>query len=288
MPIQILSVFANPKGTNNLRLGEEERVIKECIKRSKHREKIHLVTCHATTIDDIARALLEEQFMIVHVSGHGTGRGLILEDESGKIRIPPPRALAEMFHAYCPPLQCVILNSCYSITQGILTALGIPYTIAMENSISDKSAIEFTRGFYDAIGAGRDIEFSFGEGMRRILLKHFDILQLPILLKKDEVIRWPKKKLPIQLDNGEAAYAEDIVSEGYCQCERDTCIAHNQKVYCYWPKWLSDWVINKHLYWRCYDEYIICHRCGKEHKRGHIGKINKCAKPYKNQDQQID
>ena len=40
----------------------------------------------------------------------------------------------------------------------------------MEGAISDKAAIEFSRGFYDAIGAGKDIEFAYDEGCRRVEL----------------------------------------------------------------------------------------------------------------------
>lgn len=288
MKIRILAAFANPKGTDQLRLGEEEKVIKECIKLSKHRDNIELVTCHATTIDDISRELLQNEFDVIHISGHGTGRGLVFEDASGNTSIPKPKALADLFKTYSPPINCVILNSCYSSKQGYLTALGVPYTIAMDNSISDLAAIEFTRGFYDAIGANRDVCFAFDEGRRRILLKHFDILQLPILLKQSEVLALPKEKLPVILDTGEAVFPEDIATEGFCSCEQLVCTGKTSKVYCYTPKWMSSWVIGKRLYWRCYDEVILCPRCGCEHKRGHIGKLDKCENPYRNQKSQTD
>jgi hypothetical protein len=38
----------------------------------------------------------------------------------------------------------------------------------MNGPISDKAAIEFSRGFYDAIGAGKDIPFAYEEGCRRV------------------------------------------------------------------------------------------------------------------------
>ena len=33
--MKTLVIFANPRGTDHLRLGEEDRVIQECIQRSK-------------------------------------------------------------------------------------------------------------------------------------------------------------------------------------------------------------------------------------------------------------
>jgi hypothetical protein len=44
---------------------------------------ISLTIRHATTVHDLRRSLLDESFQVVHISGHGTGMGLVLEDESG-------------------------------------------------------------------------------------------------------------------------------------------------------------------------------------------------------------
>lgn len=30
----------------------------------------------------------------------------------------------------------------------------------------------------------------------------------------------------------------------------------------------------------CYDQKILCPRCGKRHKRGHVGKLRVCDRPY--------
>jgi hypothetical protein len=172
-PIQVLVVFANPRGTSSLRLSEEDRAITESIRRAKHRDQIKLEKCHAATIHDFSRALLDNPFRIVHISGHGTQSGLVLEKEDGSRNVVPQLALSKTCSAYAPPkgsLECVILNSCYSVSTGTLISLGVPYTIAMEGPISDNAAIEFSRGFYDAIAAGKDIEFAYDEGCRRVEL----------------------------------------------------------------------------------------------------------------------
>lgn len=164
--VGVLLVFANPRGTDSLRLGAEDRAIRQSIKLSRYRDNISLTTCNAATIHDLRRALLEGSYQIVHISGHGTDVGLVLEDELGEKYIVPQQALADLFGAYSPPLKCVVLNACFSISQGQLTSLGVPFTVAMEGSIGDEAAIEFSRGFYDAIGAGRDIKFAYEEGCR--------------------------------------------------------------------------------------------------------------------------
>lgn len=90
------------------------------------------------------------------------------------------------------------------------------------------------------------------------------------------------------LECGSKVYADQIIREGICTCDRNTCVGHHQKVYCYFPVWLSEWVIATGLYWQCYDEEVKCHRCGSIHARGHIGKLGVCNAPYKDQRRQTD
>jgi len=183
LSISILAVFANPRGSDPLRLGAEDRVIHECLKLSKYRDNISFDVLHAATIHDVRRALLSKEYHIVHFSGHGTGNGLAFENELGQTRLIPQDALAEFLSAYSPPIECVILNACYSATQGRLISLGVPFTISMDGAISDEGATEFTRGFYDAIGAGKDIEFAYQEGCRTIKLMGLPDGLTPVLFK---------------------------------------------------------------------------------------------------------
>lgn len=184
--INVLVVFANPRGTDPLRLGTEDRVIREAIKLSRYRENISLTIQHASTVHDLRRALLENEFQIVHISGHGTGSGLVLEDEMGGKYVVPQQALGELLSAYSPPIDCALLNACYSISQGQLTSLGIPFTVAMEGPISDNAAIEFSRGFYDAVGAGKSVSFAYEEGCRTVKLAAPNARFISQILKKGE------------------------------------------------------------------------------------------------------
>lgn len=182
-PIRVLAIFASPRGVDTLRLGAEDRVLRECIRLSRNRDLIHLDVRHAAQIHDVRRELLDSGYDIVHFSGHGTEAGLLLENESGYARLVPPAALAELLSAYSPPIHCVLLNACYTADQGSLLAGAIPHVIAMDQAVSDEGAIEFTRGFYDAIGAGRDIAFSFQEGCRTIKLMGLPDGVIPSIFK---------------------------------------------------------------------------------------------------------
>jgi hypothetical protein len=92
----------------------------------------------------------------------------------------------------------------------------------------------------------------------------------------------------IHLDNGYWLHEEDVAAEGPCQCGRESCVDRDDTVYCYWARALSNWVVRKRLYWKCYDEVVSCPRCGNSHRRGHVGKRDVCERPYKDQVEQHD
>ena len=137
---------------------------------------------------------MNDEFEIVHFSGHGTGNGLAFEDSFGRMYIPPRDALSDLLAEFSPPLKCVVLNACFSTSQGEFTSLGIPYTIAMEGPISDNTAIKFTEGFYDSIGAGKEIEFSFRQGVHTLRLSGYSESMIPKLLRKGEFISFKEEE----------------------------------------------------------------------------------------------
>lgn len=186
--IKVLIIFANPKGTNSLRLGEEWRAINQAIKMSKHRDLISIVSLHAATVHDLRQELLNNSYHIIHISSHGDSLGLFLETETGEEYRVPQTGLAELFKDYSAPkgsIECVLLNACYSSIQGELISLGSPYTIVMDGPLKDNAAIEFSRGFYDAIGAGKDIALAYQEGCRAVSLSlYFANFKAKIITKE--------------------------------------------------------------------------------------------------------
>jgi hypothetical protein len=162
---KILLLSANPKGSSQLRLGEEMREIKEGLKRSKNRDQYSIATAEAVRYRDIHRAILEYEPHIIHFSGHGIGEeGLVFEDESCQIKLVDAEALAGLFQLFADQVQCVVLNACYSKYQALEIARHINYVVGMSQEIGDKAAIEFAVGFYDALGADKGYEFAYKLG----------------------------------------------------------------------------------------------------------------------------
>jgi CHAT domain len=195
-PQTILFLAANPKGTAPLRLGQELRDVGEGLQRAQKRDQFNLEQRSAVRPRDIQRAMLDLSPQIIHFSGHGEGEaGLVFEDEIGNSKLVDGDALAALFKLFADRLNCVVLNGCYSEVQAQAIAQYIPYVIGMDKAIpsgiaslhSDQAAITFAVGFYDALGAGRDVEFAFKLGCAAIRMEGSDEYLTPVLIKKPVV-----------------------------------------------------------------------------------------------------
>ncbi|QSJ16747.1 CHAT domain-containing protein [Nostoc sp. UHCC 0702] len=139
----ILLLAANPKGTQSLRLQEEEREIKEKLRLAGY-GKVPINSTGATRPRDIQQSMLDFQPQIVHFSGHGSGKeGLVFEDESGQGKLVSSEALANLFKLFSNHVECIILNACYSQLQAEAIAQHVDYVIGMRREIGDRAAIEF-------------------------------------------------------------------------------------------------------------------------------------------------
>jgi len=159
--IRVLLVCANPKGTAKLQLTQEDRIIRQALQRGKARDYVSLEVRHASTVDDLRHALLDDGYEVLHFSGHGDVDALLFEDSQGK-RLEAPLDAIGALVAHHLSIKCVILNACNSVV-----ALAKPladFTIGMDSSVDDAAAIQFAQGFYDAIAAGKSYEFAISEG----------------------------------------------------------------------------------------------------------------------------
>lgn len=207
----ILFLAANPKGTEPLRLDEEVREIDEGLRRAKHRDRFTLKQQWAVRPRDLQRAILELKPQIVHFSGHGVGNsetasaeapstrklvplsslgeeigeaGLFLEDQTGRAKLVSTEALAGLFELFKEHVECVVLNACYSERQAEAIAEHIPYVIGMDRAISDRAAIEFAIGFYDALGTGESIDRAYKLGSVAIQMAGIPEHLTPVIQRK--------------------------------------------------------------------------------------------------------
>lgn len=158
----ILILAANPRKTPRLRLDTELHEIEQGLQRSKQHDNFLLKLQWATRPQDIRRAMLDFSPNIVHFCGHGEGEaGIVFQNESEEPQIIATETLSRFFELFRDTVECVVLNACYSEIQARAIAQHIPYVIGMNYTIGDKAAIEFAVAFYDAIGAGKEVEFAY-------------------------------------------------------------------------------------------------------------------------------
>jgi NTP pyrophosphatase (non-canonical NTP hydrolase) len=169
--LRILFVFASPKDQDPLRVASELRIVRKAIASSKMSAKVELDDAPAATVEDLRHALLNKEYEFLHFAGHANGTAIVLENSEGDSAPVPLAALRELIEAH-KSIRCVILNACKSLSE--LTTPLAAYTIGMEGSVDDDSAVEFARGFYEAICCAKSIEFAVREGETAAKLKNLD------------------------------------------------------------------------------------------------------------------
>ncbi|MEM9487022.1 MAG: CHAT domain-containing protein, partial [Cyanobacteria bacterium P01_F01_bin.116] len=182
----ILLMASNPRGTVSLRLQEEEREIRERLRLAGY-GKVPIHSAGAVRVRDIQQAMLDFNPKIVHFTGHGEGvSGLIFENASGQAQLVDSKALASLFKLFSDQIECVVLNACYSKLQAKEISQHIDYVIGMDEAISDSAAIEFSVGFYTALGAGKSFQFAYELGCNAIQLEGLPEELVPAFLSKSK------------------------------------------------------------------------------------------------------
>ncbi len=182
---KILILSANPKDTSKLRLDEEVREIEAGLERCKYREQFQIISKWAVRSDTLRQALLEHEPSIVHFCGHGSGsQGLALENKSGDMQLVSTNSLAGLFGLFKGKIECVVLNACYSEAQSEAIYQHVDCVVGMNQAIGDKAAIQFAKGFYDGLGAGRTFEDAFEFGRNAIDLEEIPEVSTPVIKSK--------------------------------------------------------------------------------------------------------
>jgi hypothetical protein len=172
---KILIWTANPKGQAWLRLGDEVRAARQCLKEAKLSGHFEIFDLGAVHTEDLLTSLQDMKPQIVQFSGHGTEKGeLALERLEGHAQLVSSDALAGVFKLLDNDdrPKCVLLNACYSSSSGLVDKIYeyIDCVIGMEGPIEDAAAISFVGGFYERLFRGYEPSRAFEAGCNRIAL----------------------------------------------------------------------------------------------------------------------
>ncbi|WP_020644867.1 CHAT domain-containing protein [Amycolatopsis balhimycina] len=182
--INLLILAANPRDTDPLRLGEETRRIDEKIRESSGASQFSLRSAWAVTVDELMYQLNAFKPNVVHFVGHGAGGQIVLETTGGLSRPLTQEALSTIFSHFQQWLQVVVLNACYSAVQAETLAQRADAVIGMTDRVGDAAAIEFSAGFYRALGFGRSVGDAFAQGVAMVKVDGLPDADTPKLIHR--------------------------------------------------------------------------------------------------------
>lgn len=184
-PLRILGLTSSPLGLAALDTeNEKERM---------ERALTDLITSGQVQIDwlehanrrELQRRLRRGPWHILHFIGHGgfdlaSDEGFIaLETERGELDRLPATQLARLLADHTS-LRLAVLNSCegaqggntdiFSSTASVLVRRGLPAVLAMQYEITDRAAIEFARGFYEALADNLPVDAATAEARKSVSL----------------------------------------------------------------------------------------------------------------------
>lgn len=182
---KLLILAASPKNSTRRWLDEEIRDIQEGLQRARNRDNFVIAQRWAVRPRDFQRAILEESPQIIHFSGrHQDEEGLFLEDVLGNEQRISDAALASFFNLFAQKakIECVVLSGCYCQAQATAIVEQVPYVIGIDKCVDDRATIDFSVGFYDALGNGELIPFAYEAGKVAMALNSSSPTGSPILL----------------------------------------------------------------------------------------------------------
>lgn len=157
-PLKILvAVGAPDEGkTKQARLDIEKEMgsILDAVAPAARDERAQVRILEVANAGTIAAALAEDDYHVLHLSGHGDADGIELENEDGAPRPTLATDLADALRATGRVVPLVFLSSCHGAgdPEGLaltLHRLGLPRLIAMQAAVSDQYATELAAAFYD-------------------------------------------------------------------------------------------------------------------------------------------
>jgi len=164
----ILILYSNPSDTDRLRLDKEHRAVEQVIS-DLRLDPRRIQRLHAVSVMDVISALQKNSFDIVQFSGHGSSKGIYLEDElyDEGTEVSAKR-MASILKSAHPKLKAAIFVSCFSASSVSELVDAAPYLITVSGPADDDASIEFMRRFYHAYFRSNSVEVAFETAVRLV------------------------------------------------------------------------------------------------------------------------
>lgn len=183
LPLRILGMAVSPEGLPPLDIAQEKQRVETALEGLRAAGLVTLTWLEGQTWRDLQREMRHGPWHIFHFVGHGgfsrtTDEGFVaLADESGGAYHLSATQLGRLLADH-RDLRLALLNACegarggtqdiFSATAAILIRRGLPAVLAMQYSITDRAAIEFSRTFYEALADGLPVDTATTEARQAI------------------------------------------------------------------------------------------------------------------------
>jgi predicted MPP superfamily phosphohydrolase len=169
---KILFLTAGPSDKPTLQLEEEFRLVDQRIRRGGYQHLFSLRLVPGIRATELPFELMTDPPDILHFSGHGssTGELYFVDGPAGNAHPVPGATLAKLFQQFRDRIKCVVLNACWSTVQAKAIVQSIPCVVGLSRDISDRAAIAFAAGFYEALAFGKTVKEAFDLGVIQLEL----------------------------------------------------------------------------------------------------------------------
>ena len=171
----------------------EQEVILAALDKLQRKGALDIDFCEDAALDTIQDYLSEQEYEILHFTGHGVfdeakGRGeLLLEDEQGNMQPLTNAEFSALLRGY-PSLRLVVLSACqsartanndaYADLARILLKQGMPAVLAMQYSVLDEAATLFADRFYTGLANNKSLDVALTEARLALQLGSGQGLQM--------------------------------------------------------------------------------------------------------------
>jgi esterase/lipase superfamily enzyme len=191
----ILVLAANPAGTDKLDLAAEANKIGARLQEGVQGKDYFVRFLEQSIAENLDRYLLEYKPVIVHFVGHGNSRGeMLFQNDRNEPQAVTPSAFANLFALVGETVECVVLNSCFSLEMAEALQPHVRCTIGMNAKIDDESAGKFAGGFYRGLAFGKGYYQAFELGCSQIELLNLPDVDVPIFNTTDSTVRYESKR----------------------------------------------------------------------------------------------
>jgi hypothetical protein len=183
LPLKILIVIASPMDYPDLNVDKECQNIQASLGELVQQGYVEVTLLRHVSLADLQNTLSEKDYHIFHFIGHGGFNpenaigDLVFEDQDGKGHAVSGKVLAMLLHDV-HSLRLAILNACegaktspcntFSGVGQCLMKQGMPAVIAMQNEITDTTALIFAKKLYTCLVRGDAVDVALVETRKAI------------------------------------------------------------------------------------------------------------------------